>query len=122
MTRIDKTIQAALISGSLITLASLDAGAAEPFVNLNHTAVSVTTGSTEVLAANAARGLALLVNDSDTVIYCKLGVAAAVNQGVRLNASGGSWELSAHFGNLDPRAINCIHCGSGSKTLLATEG
>ncbi len=122
MTRTTNYTQAALIAGSLLTLASLGAWAAEPFVNLNHAAVSVTTSSTEVLAANAARGLVLLVNDSDTVIYCKIGVAAAVNQGVRLNASGGSWELSAHFGNLDPRAINCIHGGTGGKTLLATEG
>ena len=122
MTRAMKFIRAAAMAGSLLVLGSLGAWAAESFINLNHSAISVATTSTEVLPANAARGWVLLVNDSDTVIYCKVGAAAAVNQGVRINASGGSWELGTHFGNLDPRAINCIHGGTGGKTLLATEG
>ena len=87
-----------------------------------HTAVNVTTTTGAVLAANANRLYALLVNDSDTVIYIKLGAAAVANQGIRLNADGGSYEMSAMLGNLYTGAINGIHAGTGNKVLLMTEG
>ncbi len=87
-----------------------------------HTAVNVTTNTGEVLASNANRLYALLVNDSDTTIYIKLGAAAVVNEGIRLNALGGNYEMSAMLGNLYTGAINGIHGGAGNKVLLVTEG
>ena len=87
-----------------------------------HTAVNVTTSSGAVLAANANRKYALLINDSDTTIYMKLGAAAVVNQGIRLNANGGSYEMSTLFGNLYTGAIYGIHGGSGNKAILIVEG
>ena len=87
-----------------------------------HTAVNVTTTTGAVLASNANRLYALLVNDSDTAIYIKLGAAAVANQGIRLNALGGNYEMSAMLGNLYTGAINGIHAGSGNKVLLMTEG
>lgn len=86
-----------------------------------HAAIDCGTSSTAALAAAVLPTSRLsfkLVNDSDTVIYISEdGAAAAVNAGVRLNASGGSYvsDVSA-----SQNAINCIHGGSGTKKLLVT--
>lgn len=91
-------------------------------VTLTHTAVNVTTSTGAALAANASRKYALLVNDSDSVQYIKIGASAVLHEGIRLDANGGSYEMSPKAGNLDPRAINAIHGSTGSKVLLVTEG
>ena len=82
-------------------------------------AVSVGATSTVVLAANADREYACLVNDSDEAIYLGLGQAAGLNAGVRLNANGGSYEITT-FGNRFTGSINAI-CASGGKNLTYTE-
>jgi hypothetical protein len=88
-------------------------------IPLSESAVAVGTSSTEVVPANADRRFLLLINDSDTVIYCSLtGTAAVVNQGTRLNANGGNLLLDTA---VPGTAINCIHGGAGNKTLLRTE-
>ena len=63
-----------------------------------------------------------LVNDSDQVIYIGLGTAALLSQGIRLNASGGSYEMSFKLGNLFMGAVNAIHGGADTKNLMMTEG
>jgi len=88
---------------------------------LAHSAVTVGVATGEALAANTDRKYALFVNDSDTVIYLMIGADAVANQGIRINASGGAYEMSAVNGNLDTRAINAISTGAG-KTLIVTEG
>lgn len=95
---------------------------ADPYTTPTHTAVNVTTVTGVVLAANANRRYALLVNDSDTVIYIMLGAAAVANQGIRINANGGNYEMSLMLGNLYTGAINGIHAGVGDKALLMLEG
>ena len=52
--------------------------------------VSVGTTSTAVRAANTDRVMIALVNDSDAIIYVSLGTTATLNNGIRLNANGGS--------------------------------
>ena len=86
-----------------------------------HTAPTIGNTTTAALAANASRLYALFINDSDEAIYLGLGVAAAVNRGIRLNANGGSYEMSEAVGNLYVGAVNGI-CASGGKKLLVTEG
>jgi hypothetical protein len=86
-----------------------------------HTAPTAGVATGELLAANANRLYALLVNDSDTIVYIKLGAAAVVNQGIRLNANGGSYEMSKKLGNLYTGAINGIS-GIAGKVVLVTEG
>lgn len=86
-----------------------------------HTTATVTTTTGAALAANANRKYALFVNDSDTVIYLKINASAVANQGIRLNANGGSYEM-LNGQNLDTRVVNAIHAGSGNKVLLVTEG
>jgi len=84
-----------------------------------NTAVSVGAASTAILSANSTRLFAILVNDSDEEIYLALGDTAVMNEGIRLNASGGSFEINSN--NLYTGAITAI-CTSGGKVLTVVEG
>ena len=90
-------------------------------LNLQHSVAEVGIVSTAVLAAKRQRKYALIVNDSDVVVYLNLNGDAALNAGIRLNASGGSYEISEALGNLFTGAINAI-ASAGGKKLLVTEG
>lgn len=93
------------------------------YTTVNDPVISVANSSTQVLAANATRLYALFVNDSDSEIWLRLGSAAVVNQGIRLNARGGAYEMGLAFRNLWRAAIFAIHAQSaGTKRLLVTEG
>ena len=81
--------------------------------------VSVGAASTAVLAANSDRQFAVFVNDSDEVIYLNLSATAVMNEGIRLNANGGSYEINLL--NLYTGAVTGI-CSSGTKNLTVTEG
>lgn len=86
----------------------------------NPAAVPITTSSTAVLSANTDRRFLQLINDSDTVIYCTLNSSAAVvGKGERLSASGGNLFMDV---TVPTGAINCIHNGTGSKSLIPVEG
>jgi len=82
------------------------------------TAVTIGATTTAVLATKPERKSATLVNDSDEVIYLALGGTAVMNQGIRLNAAGGSYEVNAT--NLYTGAISAI-CASGTKVLCVTQ-
>lgn len=79
------------------------------------TGVSVGATSTTVLASNSSRKAAIIVNDSDEVVYLKYGTGATSNSGIRLNASGGLVREEMYTG-----IITGI-CASGSKTVTVTE-
>jgi hypothetical protein len=87
-----------------------------------HTVLGVTNANQVALAANASRKYALFINDSANVIYLKLGASAVVNQGIRLNANGGSYEMRSGDGTLYPGAVNAIAPVAGPSNLLITEG
>ena len=111
-----------LIAGLLCLF--LSAGsviAAERIPTPVHSKIAVAASSTLVLpATRIIRSLLVLINDSDTTIYCNLtGAAAVANEGIRLNANGGSILLDV---SVTSSAVYCIHGGSGDKTLLVTEG
>jgi len=80
--------------------------------------VSVGSSTTTVLAANASRVAATFVNDSNETIYLRLGATAVMNEGVRLNAGGGCYEINQL--NLYTGTVTAI-CSSGSKVLCVTE-
>ena len=86
-----------------------------------HTAVSVLVTNTAVIAANPNRRCLLLINDSANIIYLMLGGTAVANQGIRLNAAGGNYEMSPRLGNLYRGAINAIAL-TGTSVLLVTDG
>ena len=91
------------------------------YTTATHTTLGVTAATQAALAANANRLYVLLVNDSDAVIYLKIGAAAVLNQGIRLNANGGSYEMCRKMGNLNLGAVNAI-TAVATKVLLVTEG
>lgn len=91
------------------------------YLKATHTEVTVDTSSTAVLSANSARRYALFINDSDTTMYLNLGGTAAANKGIRLNANGGSYEMTAGLENVYQGTITVI-CSATPKTLLVTEG
>jgi len=80
-----------------------------------NTGVTVGSSSTVALALNHQRLEAIFVNDSDEVIYLFRGTPAVLNQGIRLNASGGSYIEDVYLG-----AFTAI-CASGSKVLTVSE-
>ena len=88
-----------------------------------HSVVAVPATSVQVLAANVDANYRLLVNDSAVVIYLDLGVAAVMNQGIRLEANGGKYEMSKWNGNLYTGAVFGIRTsGAGTDNVLVTEG
>lgn len=82
------------------------------------TSVSVSTTSATMLATNSNRNSAVLVNDGSNIVYLSLGTTAVANQGIRLNASGGSYEINTE--NLYVGVINGI-TSSGTSTLTLIE-
>jgi len=85
-----------------------------------NTGVDVGVASTLILALNADRLYAAIVNHSDTDIWISLGAAAILDQGIPLNAHGGSYEIN--WTNLYTGAIYGIHGGTGNKRVGVMEG
>jgi len=81
--------------------------------------INVTSDGQIALAANADRICAVLVNDSDADIYIKLGANPAVGTGIKLNAYGGSFAITA--ANLYTGIITAICASAEAKALLVTE-
>lgn len=83
------------------------------------TGIDVATATTLILPLNADRNVLEIVNDSDTIIYLRLGAPAALNSGIRLNPGGGAFNISAlnHYTGV----IEAIHGGTGAKVLTVTE-
>ena len=86
----------------------------------NFTVASCATTTTLALAANAGRISALLVNDGTASIYIKIGEDAVLNEGIRINANGGSYYMTDADGNRDTEVINCI-VATGTISLIVTE-
>ena len=102
-------------------LAAVVAGGVGVYTTPTHTWPTIGAGTTVALAANANRLYAAFVNDGTEAIYLYLGAAAVMNRGIRLNAAGGSYEMSREIGNLYVGAVNGI-CASGGMILVVTEG
>lgn len=82
---------------------------------------SVGVASGTVLSANPFADYRVFQNDSANTIYLRLGAAAVVNVGIRLNPNGGSYEMSRKFGNLWRGAVRAIATAAASN-LMMTEG
>ena len=94
---------------------------AGPSLRMAHTQPSMSTTSAAALAANQAREYALFVNDGAVTVYLRLGATAVANQGIRLEANGGSYEISRTQGNLYTGVVDGI-TATGTATVLVTEG
>jgi len=86
-----------------------------------HTNVRL-SGTGLLIAANTNRKYLLIVNDSTVVYYINLGNVAGLNEGIRLNANGSSYEMSAQSGNLYTGAIYGIPSSGANQNILITEG
>jgi len=84
----------------------------------NNTKVSVAATSTTVLSHRSSRKYAVIVNDSNETIYLGVGEAAVLNEGIRLNANGGAWEIKG--GHPYQGVIYAIST-SGSKNVTVFE-
>ena len=91
----------------------------EGYTHVAHTTATAGATSTGALAENALRRYALIVNDSVSTVWLMMGAAAVANQGIRLNAAGGSYEI--YGPHLWRGAVNCI-AGSAGNNLVVTEG
>ena len=82
--------------------------------------VTIATASTTIIGENLSRATATFVNDSNEIIYLRLGSgsANAIGEGIRLNANGGAFEINST--NLFSGSVSAI-CLSGSKNLCYTE-
>ena len=99
-----------------VDVVSMTGGAVSTATN---TKVSVGSADTQVLVANASRKFAAFVNDSNEVIYLSLSATAVMNEGIRLNANGGSYWINLL--ELYTGEVSAI-CSSGSKNLTVMEG
>jgi len=88
-------------------------------LTFTNTKISVGSSSTAILSENLDRKYMALVNDSDEPIYIGIGEAAVLNEGIRLNNGGGTYELVGP--DLHSNAINGIST-SGSKNITVAEG
>lgn len=61
-------------------------------ISANSGSATIAATSTEVLKQEPRRRRVTFVNDSDSIIYLSKGGIAITNSGIRLNASGGSYE------------------------------
>ncbi len=85
--------------------------------NVTHTTVSCTNTTGAALAAGEARQAVLFINNGAETIWLRIGEASVANEGIRLNALGGSYAIAEIHGNRDSEAINCI-TASGTAVLL----
>ena len=102
------------LSGDLAELAERE------FTTAANAGVDVGSASTEILAANSNRKYAVIINDSDSAIYLALAAPAVAGQGIRLNASGGAYEVN--WTNMYKGAINGIHNDLTDKRVTVVEG
>lgn len=75
------------------------------------------TSSSVIVATSSARSYLVLVNDSANTVYLSLGTPAVGSQGIRLNGSGGSYEMDSE--GLYPGAVHCI--ASSTSVITITE-
>lgn len=84
-----------------------------------HRADVLSSESRRIVAGRQWRRYLAIVNDSDTVIYLAVGEDAQVGRGIRLNASGGSFEMTDD--NLSEQGVWGIHAGTGVKSVTVQE-
>ncbi len=114
-----KFLATAFLALALLGWSPTQAGAGEA-TNEIFTTASCTNGTGAALAANQGRVSALFINDGTSTIWIKVGEDAVANEGIRLNALGGSYYISDKDSNLDREAVNCI-TASATVVLLVVE-
>ena len=104
---------------SFILLVGVIAGFGREASSQTFTTGSCTGTSSEMLASNGVRRAALIVNDGTATVWIKIGATALANEGIRLNANGGSYYIALGAPNYDTEAVNCISAGATIVILLS---
>lgn len=81
-----------------------------------NTNVSCDTSSTLAVATSTGRKYFAIVNDGATAVYLGLGKAAVLNKGIRLNATGGTFEMNPNV--MFSGAIYCISSAASNATII----
>ena len=115
-----KTTVFGILLGLLLFLGGLGLVIAREAADETFTTASCTGSTGEGLAANLGRRAALLVNDGTSTIWIKVGEDAVANEGIRLNANGGSYYISSSAANYSTGAVNCI-TASATVVILVSE-
>ena len=89
--------------------------------SFEHTEIIVPEKSIEVLAANPSRVSALFINDSEAIMYLKFGATAQLNEGIRLNGFGGSYELTIQSGTMIQDEVNAVSAKQCLNGLMILE-
>jgi len=97
---------------SLLILASFSFAAVYKNTTYPYNAVEIggvtlsASTATTIDAKDQYRRYACIVNDSDAVVYLAIGITPNLNEGIRLNASGGSYEINdTNFTDMTIKAI-----------------
>lgn len=122
------------IAGVLISVASFFIGSVSTptalkgsidYPRFNKMAVSnqaVVLTSSTLVQATTTRQYLVIVNDSSNVVYLALNgnAPAELNKGIRLNASGGAYEIMAGEANLYYGAIRAIADGGTATVTISS--
>lgn len=92
------------------------------YTQANHTTVSITSASVQVVASNPSRSYLIIANNTDTTVWLSLGTVSTAEKGIPLFANGSAYEISSQFGNLFQGVINASVSGTVSKTIQVVEG
>lgn len=84
-----------------------------------HRADVLSSESRRIVAGREGRRYLAIVNDSDTAVYLGIGQEAEVGRGIRLNAQGGSFEMTDD--NLSEQGVWGIHSSTGAKSVTVQE-
>lgn len=87
---------------------------------MRNTSSSMTTTAREV-STSTTRSWLLLVNDGSNTVYChkaSTSTTLTAEEGIRLNASGGSYEINGE--NLYQGTVSCL-TNSGTSSLTLSE-
>lgn len=79
----------------------------------------LSSASRQIAAENLNRRALFIVNDSDTVMFLAIGYPAQAGRGIRLNAEGGTFNMTDD--NLSTQEVNAIHIGTGMKNVTVQE-
>ena len=90
---------------------------------LTHTMLTTTGVSQQALASNIDRNY-LTIQNTHTAnqIFCKFGVSAVVNEGIRLEVAPNTNSVVVWSDKVPTAALNCLADGTATGVLTITEG
>ena len=96
---------------------------AEPVATAHHTFTVVSASPIQARAASTARRFLGIINNSTSVVFCTVDdTVSAVNEGIRLAATGTTGDRLFFLQNVPSGAVNCVAATAGENRVLVIEG